>query len=93
MSQTGQGEISFAINWTIAIVCFNETKLLSTSLYQLMYLRFIYYKLKLIDVITISTSLSISHDYYNHVKYYSKDKIGAINMYVIIYIYKSHDLS
>ena len=56
-------------------------------LYQLMYLRFIYYKLKLIYVITISTSLSISHDYYNDVKYYSKDKIGAINMYVIIYIY------
>ena len=32
------------------------------SLYELMYLRFICYKLKLIDVITIHTSLSISHD-------------------------------
>ena len=32
------------------------------SLYQLVYLRFICYKLKLIDVITIPTSLSISHN-------------------------------
>ena len=32
------------------------------SQYQLMYLRFICYKLKLIDIITIPTSLSISHD-------------------------------
>ena len=34
----------------------------SESLYQLMYLRFISYKLKLIDVITLSTSLYLSHD-------------------------------
>ena len=32
------------------------------SLYQLMYLKFICYKLHLIDVILIPTSLSISHD-------------------------------
>ena len=32
------------------------------SLYQLMYLRVICYKLKLVKVITIPTLLSISHD-------------------------------
>ena len=46
----------------------NKERLLShskqyrNSLYQLMYLRFICYKLKLMDVITISTLLSISHN-------------------------------
>ena len=34
----------------------------SESLYQLVYLGFICYKLKLIDVVTILTSLSIPHD-------------------------------
>ena len=33
------------------------------TLYQLIYFRFICHKIKLIDVITIHTSLSISHDY------------------------------
>ena len=32
------------------------------SLYQLMYLRFTSYELKVIDVITLSTSLYLSHD-------------------------------
>ena len=47
------------------LLCFNENQITLNnvikmeSLYQLLYLRF---KLKLIDVITISTSLSISHD-------------------------------
>ena len=36
------------------------------SLYQLVYLSFICYKKKLIEVITIPTSLSISHDQSNH---------------------------
>ena len=43
----------------------NREQLLSRSmkfLYQLIYLRFICYNLKLIDIITIPTSLSISHD-------------------------------
>ena len=39
------------------------------SLYQLMYLRFICYKLKLTDVITIPTSLSLSYDSDTHVTY------------------------
>ena len=39
------------------------------SLYQLMYLRFICYKLKLTDVITIPTSLSILYDSDTHVTY------------------------
>ena len=43
-------------------------------------------QLKLIDIITISTSLPISHDYYNHVTYYSTVEISAIKMCVIIYI-------
>ena len=38
------------------------TVISTESLYKLMYLRFICYKLKLIEVITISTWLSISHD-------------------------------
>ena len=38
----------------------NDYCLIVNSLYQLMYLRFICYKLKLMDVITTSTSLSIS---------------------------------
>ena len=48
-------------------VCFNETIITLNTvikaefLYQLMYLRFKCYKLKLIDVITISTLLSLSH--------------------------------
>jgi len=53
-------------------------------LYQLMNLRFICYKLKLIDVITISTSLSISHDLGNHVTYYSTVEIDAVNMHIIL---------
>ena len=39
------------------------------SLYQVMYLRFICCKLKLKDVITIPTLLSLSHDRGNHVTY------------------------
>ena len=51
-----------------------------------MYLRFICYKLKLIDVTTIPKLLSISHDKGNHITYYSTFKLGADKMYVIIYI-------
>ena len=49
-----------------------------------MYLRFICYNIKLIDVITIPTSLSISHDYDNHVTHYRTVGIGVIKMYVFI---------
>ena len=66
-------------NYSLAVIS-------SESLYQLMFLRFICYKLKLIDIITIPTSLSILHDKGNHVTYYSTVKIGAIKMYVIMYI-------
>ena len=45
-----------------------------------------FYKLKLIDVTTIPMSLSISYDEGNHVTYYSTVEIGAIKMYVIIYL-------
>ena len=41
---------------------YSLTVIKAESLYQLMYLRFICYKLKLIDLITISTSSSLSHD-------------------------------
>ena len=59
------------------------------SLYQLMYLWFICYNLKLIDLITIL------HRYLYHMiktimlGIHSTVQIGAINMYIIIYI--SHD--
>ena len=54
------------------------------SLYQLVYLGFICYKLKLIDAITIPTSLSIMINTIM-LSIYSTVKISVIKMYVIIY--------
>ena len=42
--------------------------------------------LKLIDIITIPTQLSISHDKGNHVTYYSTVEIVVVKIYFSIYI-------
>ena len=58
MSEQGhspQPAIKTGNDYSVAVIS-------TESLYQLKYLRFICYKLNLIDVITIPTLLSISHD-------------------------------
>ena len=74
LSMSGQGHspqpaIKTGNDYSVAVNC-------TESLFQLMYLRFIWQKLKLIDVIPIPTLLSISHDY------------GTVELYHYI----SHDL-
>ena len=55
----------------------NDYSLAGNSPFQLIYLRFICYY-KLIGVLTVLLSLSISHGSDNHVMYYSTVEIGAI---------------